>query len=209
MTGMELDSLFFDDHDAVDVHERNLPHWRQEGKLYFVTWRQADSIPAAKREQWAQERAAFIAAHGDPAIMRLGPDLRRRYHQLFSDRVQRWLDAGHGSCALRRPDVAGIVRAALHQFDGQRYQLGSFAIAGNHVHVLVAPVAGIALSRVLHSWKSYTAKAINTALGRSGTFWQAESHDHLVRSAAALYRIEAYIHAHEEHGALVERRDLL
>jgi len=77
------------------------------------------------------------------------------------------------------------------------------------VHVLVAPFSGIELTGVLHSWKSYTAKAINKALGRSGTFWQDESYDHLVRSAASLHRIEAYIEAHTAQGAYVERRSLL
>ena len=89
---------------------------------------------------------------------------------------------------------------------GQRYTLGSFAIAGNHVHVLVAPLQGIDLSEVMHSWKSYTAKAINKALGRSGTLWKEESYDHLVRNEASLRRIERYIHAHVSQGAYVEQR---
>lgn len=203
---MDLTSLFFDDHGGVDAHQRNLPHWRQEGKLYFVTWRQADSIPAEKREQLRIEREAFIAAHGDPAVEALSPVLMRRYHALFSERVQQWLDAGNGTCVMRRPEAQAIVRTALHHFNGIRYQLGSFAIAGNHVHVLVAPVPGIALSSILHSWKSFTANAINKALGRRGTLWQEESYDHLVRSEASLYRIQEYIHAHEQQGAYVERR---
>jgi len=198
--------LLFDDHAEVDIRKRNLPHWRQEGKLYFVTWRLADSIPAEKREMLHREREAFIIEHGDPARKKLGAELMRRYHRLFSERVQRWLDAGHGSCVLRKPVARDIMRTALHHFEGTRYTLGSFAIAGNHVHVLVAPVPGIDLSEVMHSWKSFTAKAINKALGRSGTLWQEEVYDHLVRSEAALYRIAAYIHAHEDQGAYVERR---
>ena len=199
-------SLLFDDHDQVDIRERNLPHWRQEGKLYFVTWRQADSIAAEKRNELHRQRKAFIAVHGDPAKTRLSREALRYYHRLFSERVQRWLDAGHGSCVLRRPEAREIMRTALHHFAGQRYMLGSFAIAGNHVHVLVAPVPGIDLSEVMHSWKSYTAKAINKALGRSGTLWKEESYDHLVRNEASLSRIERYIHAHADQGAYVERR---
>jgi hypothetical protein len=45
---------------------------------------------------------------------------------------------------------------------------------------------GIDLSEVMHSWKSYTAKAINKALGRSGTLWKEESHDHLVATGLRL-----------------------
>ncbi len=93
-------------------------------------------------------------------------------------------------------------------FEGQRYHLGSFAIAGNHVHALVVPRPGIDLSKILHSWKSFTANEINKALSRSGPLWAAESYDHLVRSEDSLKRIEAYIHAHEDQGAYVERRQL-
>lgn len=206
---MDPYELLFDPHSDLDVHERNLPHWRQEGKLYFVTWRQADSIPTAKRDELRRQREAFIKTYGDPGKQTLSLDLQRRYHQLFNERVQRWLDAGVGSCVLRDQRACRIMREALLHFDGVRYQLGSFAIAANHVHVLVAPVVGIDLSEVLHSWKSYTSKAINKALGRNGTLWQDESHDHLVRSEAALYRIATYIHAHADQGAYVERRRLL
>ncbi|MBX2972267.1 MAG: transposase [Flavobacteriales bacterium] len=199
-------SLFFDRYAEVGVQRRNLPHWQQDGKLYFLTWRQEDSIPAEKREELRREREDFIRVHGDPATDYLPPELLRRYHQLFSERVQRWLDAGAGSCVLRRPVAREIMRQALHHFDGRRYRLGSFAIAGNHVHVMAVPQPGIRMSEVLHSWKSYTANAINKALGRSGTLWKAESFDHLVRSEAALYRVWAYIHARTDQGAYVERR---
>lgn len=203
---MDPYDIFFDNHAEVGIRRRNLPHWRQEGKLYFVTWRQADSIPADKRDELRRDRENFIRMHGDPAKRDLPVELRRRYHELFNARVQRWLDAGAGSCVLRKPGPRDIMRDALMHFVDVRYQLGSFAIAGNHVHVLVAPLPGIELSGVLHSWKSYTAKAINKELGRSGTLWKEESYDHLVRSEAALRRISGYIHAHVDQGAYVERR---
>ena len=102
-----------------------------------------------------------------------------------------------------------VVKEALGHFDGTRYTLGSFAIAANHVHVLVVPLAGIGLSEITHSWKSFTAKTINTFLERSGTFWQDESFDHLVRNENSLERIEKYIVGHDRQGAKVEYRPLL
>ncbi|MBX2979658.1 MAG: transposase [Flavobacteriales bacterium] len=200
--------LLFDPFEEVSVRHRNLPHWRQEGKLYFVTWRQADSIAKEKRDELRREREAFIKAYGDPATTNLTELLLKRYNKLFHERVQRWLDAGNGSCVLRYPEARRIMRDALHHFNGTRYELGSFAIAGNHVHVLVVPSTGFELSDILHSWKSFTANAINRAIGHKGILWQDESHDHLVRSEASLDRIAAYILAHEEQGALVERREL-
>ena len=202
---MDLD-LLFDRFAPVEIRERSLPHWRQDGKLYFVTWRQEDSIAQVKREQLIRERKAFIEMYGDPATTRLSSNASREYYRLFSDRVQRWLDAGDGSCVLRELRPRLIVRDAVHHFEGKRYRLGSFAIAGNHVHALVLPLAGIDLSKILHSWKSFTANKINKALDRRGPLWAVESYDHLVRSTESLDRIQTYIHAHEEQGAYVERR---
>lgn len=199
-------SLLFDPFSEVEVRHRNMPHWRQESKLYFVTWRQQDSIAKVKRDELRRAREAFIKAYGDPATTNLTAVLLNRYNQLFHERIQQWLDAGSGSCVLRNPETKRIMRDTLFHFNGTRYQLGSFAIAGNHVHVLVTPVVGYELSGILHSWKSFSANAINRALGRKGTLWQDESYDHLVRSEASLARITAYMLAHEQQGALVERR---
>jgi len=52
----------------------------------------------------------------------------------------------------------------------------------NHVHVVVEAMGGDKLSDILHSWKSFTAKAANKMLHRTGEFWQAESYDHLIRN---------------------------
>lgn len=201
-------SLLFDPFSEVEVRQRNMPHWRQEGKLYFVTWRQQDSIAKEKRDELRRARESFIKAYGDPTTTNLTDLLMRRYNQLFHERVQRWLDAGSGSCVLRNPEAKRIMRDTLHHFNSERYQLGSFAIAGNHVHVLVVPAFGFELSGIMHSWKSFSANAINRALGRKGTLWQDESYDHLVRSEASSARISAYILDHERQGAYVERRVL-
>ncbi|MGV3638802.1 MAG: transposase [Flavobacteriales bacterium] len=188
-------SLLFDPFSEVEVHQRNMPHWRQQ-----------DSIAKEKRDELLRVRESLNRAFVDPARTNLTEVHQRRSEQLFQERIQHWLDAGSGSCVLRYPEAKRIMRETLLHFDGKRYHLGSFAVAGNHVHVLVAPIFGFELSGILHSWKSYSANAINRALGRKGALWQDESYDHLVRSEASLARITAYILAHEEQGALVERR---
>ncbi|MGF1451770.1 MAG: DNA methyltransferase, partial [Opitutales bacterium] len=44
----------------------NLPHWRQEGVSYFVTFRQADSIPQTKLKKWAAEKESWSAINPGP-----------------------------------------------------------------------------------------------------------------------------------------------
>ena len=201
-----LDDPFFDEDAETLRTRRNLPHWSQEGKLYFVTWRLADSLAQETLARIEADRRAWVREHGDKPIGALGPRLQREWYRLFHHRVQHWLDAGHGSCVLRKPDARRIMIDALHHFHGERYHLGSFAVAGNHVHVLVAPHAGVELSSVIHSWKSFTANAINKALGSSGRLWMDEYFDRILRNQNHLERVEDYIAAHVRQGAYVERR---
>ena len=49
-------SSFFNPNMPLDIHERNMPHWQQDGATYFVTFRLADSIPKKRLQQWQQER---------------------------------------------------------------------------------------------------------------------------------------------------------
>jgi len=199
--------LFYDSQAGLKTTFRELPHWKQQGKVHFLTWRQADSLPRARLEELQSEREAWLRRNGTADVRELDHFERHAYYKLFHQRVEHWLDAGSGSCLLKRSEIREIVAAALLHFDGERYALGSYAIASNHVHVLVVPMNGIDLSSITHSWKSFTAKKINAVLGRSGTFWQDESFDHLVRNETSLRRIEEYIAGHESHGALVWRKD--
>lgn len=101
-----------------------------------------------------------------------------------SDVDMRLLDAGYGQCLLRDDRTAEIVAEALKHFDDDRYQLHAWCVMPNHVHVVVQPLGTHQLSQILHSWKSFTANAVNKELGRSGPVWLRESYDHLIRDEA-------------------------
>ncbi len=176
--------------------ERNLPHWRQDEATYFVTFRLADSLPQSEVAVWRKERERWfrsVGLGGAKELHKLPLTQRDEYRQLFSRRIEDWLDAGKGECWLRDPRCAEVVAGALQHFDGERYVLGPFVVMPNHVHVLVRPKDGYDLSNVLHSWKSFTAHHINELLGRSGSVWMDESYDHIVRDYSDLDHIERYI----------------
>ncbi len=98
-----------------------------------------------------------------------------------------------GACILRDAALAGIVRDALLHFDGRRYHLHAWCIMPNHVHAVVTPWGEHTLSEILHSWKSFTAHAINKARGTRGDVWERESFDHLLRSSESLCRFVDYV----------------
>jgi Rad3-related DNA helicase/REP element-mobilizing transposase RayT len=179
----------FDPAAPIAKHGRNLPHWRQSGCTYFVTFRLADSIPQDAMDQWELERNKWIATHPEPH----SESNRAEYHKLFTEQFHAWLDNGMGCCCLNNPAISKIVEDAIRHLDGERCQLFDFVIMPNHVHIIVRPINGFFLEEILHSWKSFTAHAINTALNRTGAVWQAESFDCIVRNAAHLEKIASYI----------------
>jgi type I restriction enzyme R subunit len=73
------------------------------------------------------------------------------YHLRFSAAIDRYLDEGMGSCLLRQPQHARIVSDAFHFFDGQRYELWSYVVMPNHVHVVFTVGNGERMSDILQS----------------------------------------------------------
>ncbi len=186
---------YFNKDEAVTNLSGNLPHWRQEGVSYFVTFRTADSIPQEKLRLWLAEKDEWLKAHPEPH----DEQTRREFYKNFTARFQKWIDQGYGECLLGQSKYYDIVKNALLHFDGERYALGDFVIMPNHVHAIVTPKNGNDLSDILHSWKSFTANQINKLSGNTGAFWQKESYDHILRGPEQLEKIIAYIRSHSAY----------
>jgi REP element-mobilizing transposase RayT len=162
-------------------HRDHLPHLKREGASYFVTIRLADTLPYAVLQRFKQERAA-IMAHALAAKRPLTWNEREDLFRWYSHRVDPYLDQGTGDCFLRRPEIAKMVVAALTFHEGVRFTLAAWVVMPNHVHVVLRPLSDWTLSKILQSWKGYSARQINLELGRMGRrFWQAEAYDHLIR----------------------------
>jgi ATP-dependent Clp protease ATP-binding subunit ClpA len=175
----------------------NLPHWRQDGVTYFVTWRTADSLPKARVDEWFAERDEWLKKNPEPWT----PKVEEEYYRRFPDRWEKWLDECQGECLLARPELRKIVEDTLRHDDGAKYRLKDFAVAPNHVHVLVTPSGKDALSDAVQEWKSVSSHRINKALGRKGEFWQKEYFDHIVRTAEQLAKFRSYIQNHPQGGS--------
>ncbi len=190
----------FDPKDRYAVVERRLPHWSQAGTLAFITWRTWDSIPATVLKEWLTERDAWLQRHGiDPRadwrkeLLNHDPTAVQNFRQLLSDRWNDHLDACHGACVLRRPELSEVIVRGLTHFDGERYDRTDFVVMPNHVHVLAAFPGEEAMLAQCQSWKQFTATAINRRLDRKGRFWQQDGFDHLVRSIEQFEYYRTYI----------------
>ena len=192
--------LFFNPHAPVEKHENDLPHWQQGDVWIFVTFRMGDAMPNEKLTQWRADRDAWMAKHPEPWDEHTAWD----YHMKFTERLEMWLDAGEGSCALRDPANREVVEQALRYFDGDRYEVDSFVIMPNHAHVLFRPMHEHPLKRILHSWKSFTSKILNKRLGKTGPFWQEDYWDRLIRSEKHMAYCRRYIAENPEKARLRE-----
>jgi REP element-mobilizing transposase RayT len=203
--------------DSGSSYRRNLPHLRQEGGTYFITYRLADSMPTAVHERWERARRQWLFQFlpsdlaqqywtSDPKDIPLAPlvenlpgEFCSQYSHEHLEPFQKYLDAGHSECHLRSPQAAKIIGDAFHHFDGERYWLDSFVVMPNHVHAILTPYGGWELETITHSLKSYTANKINKLVGRRGTLWQDEPYDHIVRSESQLHFYCHYIAQNPRH----------
>jgi hypothetical protein len=204
MTKSPIPFRGFDDQALVEIYDHGvLPHWRQLGCTYFVTFRLADSIPKGVLQEIEYQRHLWLSARRiDPngadwmkRLTQLSLAERRLFERHIGRLINESLDKCHGSCALRDPAIGNDVATALNFFDGIRVLTGDYVVMPNHVHVLLTPLGDFELEEILHSIKSYTANKINRALKQSGNFWRRESYDHVVRDSAQLEAYQQYIAA--------------
>ena len=165
-------------------HSRGyLPHLDAPALLQSITFRLADSLPQERLRQLEQELATR-------------PDNEREKWK--RERIEAWLDAGMGCCALRHPRLAALMQNTLLYFDGSRYRLLAWCVMPNHVHVLIEQQAP--LSKIVQSWKSYTgrwalAHAAELGISVPGKrFWMRDYWDRYIRDQHHLNAVIAYIH---------------
>ena len=192
----------FDERGDVRIYKNGiLPHWRQAGCTYFVTFRQADSLPIAVQRELRHERQLWLVNQGiDPdagnwktIFSRLPKEKQREYERRVGAKLNALLDAGFGSCVLGNGTIANIVADALDYFHGDRVATGDIVVMPNHVHVLLTPLDGFELEEILQSVKSYSATQINRRLQTTGNLWQRDSYDHIVRDFDQLLAFQRYI----------------
>ena len=160
-----------------------LPHFDSGQVIQSVTFRLADSLPQEKLLQFEQE-----VAH----LPDTDQDRERR------KKMEMWLDAGIGCCALKHPALAKVVEDTFFRFDGERYQLIAWCIMPNHVHVLIEPK--VPLLKIVQSWKSFTGrwameKNVELGLDIPGKkLWMREYWDRFIRNEQHLQQAIDYIH---------------
>ncbi|HMD97504.1 MAG TPA: hypothetical protein VKM93_09285 [Terriglobia bacterium] len=118
----------------VTVRDRGrLPHWEAEGATYFLTFRLGDSLPQSVLDSFRFERNDILLTAKQQGREPSATE-QKRLDELFSERIETYLDSGCGACHLAKPEIADMVAGALQFFDGQRYRQFAWTVMPNHVH---------------------------------------------------------------------------
>jgi len=194
----------------MKTHYRNrLPHIAPIGATFFVTFRLVDALP--------QSVVLTLKAALESEISRLKKEFPNDYIQRIPDaRKRNFVKYDHqldiqpyGACYLEQPEIAGIVAAKMIEFDGTCYDLQTYCIMPNHVHVLFSmatqlfdnqgnwleeiPEGYTQLDKIMHLIKGGSSFLVNRKLERSGKLWFKDSYDHYVRNEKEWLNIAAYI----------------
>jgi len=128
---------------SFQITRRNLPHWQEPGRVYFITWRCKED--------------GFLA-----------------------------------------PEERQITMETLQHWNGKKWTLYAAAVLPDHVHVLAQPLCrddggAFDLGEILHSIKRFSARKINQARGITGSLWQDERYDRIIRDEAEFLEKWQYI----------------
>ena len=187
--------LFMERDKFISIKGKTLPHWHQDNKVQFVTFRLADSLPQKKLDELSAYKEEWLAEHPEP----WDEQTLEAYNREVMKTVDRWLDQSYGECLLRHEDVRQIVIDALLLYHEKRYILHHFVIMPNHVHLLLSPIGDDEVTKSIGSVKQYTANAINRLMGRKGDVWQRNVFDRMVRNVQEYDRYVRYIQQNPVH----------
>ena len=122
----------------VTVYYRHLPHWRQQGATYFVTFRLNDALPQEKLQYLKRLREEWERTHPPPRSEKAWEE----YTHDVVCRQEAWLDEGYGACHFRKPGLAAHLEEALLHFQDERYFISCSVIMPNHCHLVMKPFDG-------------------------------------------------------------------
>lgn len=155
-----------------------LPHFDIGSRYQMITYRLNDSLPAEVLTYLREKESDNIE---------------------YRKKIEKLIDAGYGSCLLKEPAVAEMIIENWIFFDKKKYDLIAYVVMPNHVHVMIKMYLEAPLSKIIHSWKSYTSKKFNSVLKNenkdiSDVKWEHDYWDRYIRDENHFVSAVDYIH---------------
>lgn len=162
-----------------------LPHVDLPRLIQFVTFRLGDAVPAHVVAGWEHE------------LLERWPQGGAHQHrqEALRARIERWSDAGHGSCCLRCPGAAADVAEALRHFDAERYALHAWVAMPDHAHRVVEVLLGHARADIVGGRKSLSVRQAHRVVGPHRPLCQRDYLDRWIRASAHYSRPVEHVEA--------------
>ncbi len=105
------------------------------------------------------------------------------------------------------PNLAKLIISNLFLDDKKKYLLQAYVVMPDHLHLIIKPISGNRLAKIMQNLKGLSAYNINRILNRTGKFWQSESFDHLIRDEVGLRQKWEYIKENPVKAKLVNKAE--
>ncbi|WP_443924726.1 transposase [Prevotella sp.] len=145
---------FLNKHEPIYETTGNLPHWTQYGKITFVTFRLADSLP-----------------------QNIIDNIKTEYESI----KQQLLKEGN----LKELE---FLKVKKHN-----------QLEKNHIHLLIEPKEQATIQQIIKTIKSVSAHKINSYINQTGSIWQKEYFDRIIRNEDHYNRVINYIRQNPSH----------
>jgi len=196
-----------------EFYKRNLPHFQPENGIFFITVRLANSLSKHVIENLKNKKQEFEQilknSKKDDKLIVI-----REFHKQYFNNFDNLLDKNDQNKKwLLNLDIRQIIISNLMYWNNTEYKLIVYCIMPNHIHFIIQPLrqsSGIyeSLTKIMFSFKSYTANKCNNVLDRKGQFWQHESYDHYIRNIEELNFYVDYILKNPVKAGLVNNPEL-
>jgi putative transposase len=173
----------------ITFYSRHLPHWRQAGATYFVTFRLNDALPPEVLDELKELRKNWELKCPHPRSEKQWED----YARTVTLRSEACLDQGYGGCPFRDSGNAELLRNALTYYQQTRCFVSCLTVMPNHAHAIMKPHKGFPLEQTLKLMKGYVSRIINLKNQTKGSQWEQESYDRIIRDCQHLDAVIQYI----------------
>jgi putative DNA methylase len=170
------------------VTRGDLPHQYQPGYAHFVTYRLANSpsIPTLWKLRLERERRL----HERPPVGMARAEYRERVHKIMFGQYDQLLDGAKRMRWLADERIATVVRENLYHHHGSKYELLSYCVMPNHVHVVLQPFESALISGPATA-ESYVADAASVGYGGNSEHF-FETPDHRSVLTGIMHSLKSY-----------------
>ena len=180
----------------LQIYKGNIyPHWEMNEAIYHICFRLNDSIAQERLYLYLQEKERISAS---PKDLSQKEKFLKRF--LLSQKFDKLLNAGHGYCFFRKPDIAREMQSILLGRNHKRYVLHAWCIMPNHIHaimILNSKTAGASprptIMDIVCAYKSLTTRDCKKN-GYNEKLFQTSFYEHIIRSREDYEKITKYIY---------------